>query len=243
MKNSFPRQLSSLLMAVLATACVDAADMTESAPPPRLGWTSDGEPVPLDLIPIDLTPENIRRMEMIFGQELDMPTTEVDVSPDKNGVAADVAAGPLCGVEGELVLEMEIPYTHVFIGQDTASGDVGLAIRAHQETTIFHPPGTGRQEARHRLDVTGSLTGFGPGLPLNPRWNDPACQAIASLFKAWIIRGSAITQRGTMCVEAGTLHWAMNDYVLHSWSDATYEKKCIRVCPPGTPNCWDPGIF
>lgn len=46
-----------------------------------------------------------------------------------------------------------------------------------------------------------------------------------------------------MCIEASTLHWATNDYVLHSWSDVTYQKKCANICPPGQMDCWDPGIY
>lgn len=86
MNLTFPKRLSSLLMALLATACVDATDMTEADPPPRLGWTSAGAPMPLELVPVDLTPENMRRMERIFGHELGlgMPVEEVDVGPGAN---------------------------------------------------------------------------------------------------------------------------------------------------------------
>ena len=235
--------LTASLLAAVALGCADM-DITEAENEPRLGYTSAGEPVPVVWTTMygAEAPDGTRKLFSI-DEAPDWALEQWDLKEAEaasGAVAGDVAPGPLCGNEGELTMEMQTPYTIAEISQDTLSGTVTFSIEAFQETHLFHPPGTGRQEARHEVDVTGSLTGFGPDRPVPLRWPSPACQSWARVFaKSFPL---PVYTKGVMCVAGLTSHYATNDFVLQSWSDATYDKVCIRVCPAGQRNCWN-GVY
>lgn len=143
----------------------------------------------------------------------------------------------LCGIEGVYVMEMEWPwYTKVNIVQDSVAGDVLFGAEAFQQTTIHGTPGSGRQEARHTVEVSGTMA----GRSLRARRPWPTCRPDARVRAAWRLRGSIITGRSRVCMEASTEHYATHDYVLHGWSPMpTYDHMCVWVCPPHDLDCND----
>lgn len=175
-----------------AFGCADT-DIPEAGSPPRLGWTSSGEPVPFTFSlrgarPLQ-APDGTERwfeVEEVTapdGTIRDVPVAALPTRDDggpswdgpkgevpdwalayfdllDEGGEEEVSAGPLCGTPGVYEADMMLPYTTATVFQDTVSFDVEFAVEFYQETTIYHPPGGGQDEARHTPTIHGSLTGF-----------------------------------------------------------------------------------
>lgn len=90
---------------------------------------------------------------------------ELSFYRDEGGSGVAAFGGGRCGNQEEPILFMEPPYSVAQIAQSRDGpnrGDVTFTVGASQETLAIVPPGSERNEAYHRMNIHGTLTGYGP---------------------------------------------------------------------------------
>lgn len=186
--------------------------------PPVPGWVQD------------LRRENGGEWPQWFG-----PAERAFYRDDSEGVAA--FGGGRCGDPEEPILFMEPPYSVAQISQakrGAQRGSVSFVVGAGQETLTIVPPGSERNEARHRMNIHGTVTGFGPDRIIPGHGVvSPGCTPGFTKIVHGVIPADQIFTEVTLCVATSTYHHADNDYVLWYWDDETWTgKQCIDACPP-----------
>ena len=148
----------------------------------------------------------------------------------------EIAAMGRCGDPEEPILHMEPPYSTATIGQTKEGpqrGRVSFVVGANQETMALVPPGSERNEAYHRMSITGTVTGYGP-TRIVPGHGvvSPGCQPAFPWVRVGYIEADEIVVKTRLCVQTSTYHHADNDYALWWWDDETWTPtNCIDACP------------